>query len=146
MSAERTFEQDTINISYIKSLLLKLTEDLTFDLRKSRKLTSVVTVKLRYTNFDTHTRQKRIAYTASDHQLIKVVQELFDQVYQRRMLIRLVGVKFSGLVSGFSQIDLFEDSGSHLALNQAMDGIKRKFGKQAIQRASSLEISKKKRP
>ncbi len=146
MSAERTFEQDTINIPYIKSLLLKLTEDLTFDLRKSRKLTSIVTVKLRYTNFDTHTRQKRIAYTASDHQLIKVVQELFDQVYQRRMLIRLVGVKFSGLVSGFSQIDLFEDSGSHLALNQAMDGIKRKFGKQAIQRASSLKISKKKRP
>lgn len=137
ISAERTFERDTIDISYVKSLLLQLTEDLAFELRKAQKLTSIVTVKLRYTNFDTHTRQKSIAYTAGDRRLIETVQELFDQLYERRMLIRLVGVKFSGLVSGRPQIDLFDDSAEMIALDQAMDRVKRKFGKGAIRRAGS---------
>lgn len=137
ISAERTFERDTIDISYVKSLLLQLTEDLAFELRKAQKLTSIVTVKLRYTNFDTHTRQKSIAYTAGDRRLIETVQELFDQLYERRMLIRLVGVKFSGLVSGRPQIDLFDDSAEMIALDQAMDRVKKKFGKGAIRRAGS---------
>lgn len=143
ISSERTFEKDTINIQYVKSVLIKLTEELAFELRKSKKLTSIITVKLRYTNFDTHTRQKRIPYSASDHHLIKVVHELFEQLYERRMLIRLVGVKCSGLVTGFPQIDLFEDASDLLALNSAMDHVKKKFGKSAVQRASSLDISKK---
>lgn len=137
ISAERTFERDTIDISYVKSLLLQLTEDLAFELRKAQKLTSIVTVKLRYANFDTHTRQKSIAYTSGDRRLIEAVQELFDQLYERRMLIRLVGVKFSGLVSGRPQINLFDDSAELIALDQAMDRVKKKFGKGAIRRAGS---------
>jgi DNA polymerase-4 len=137
ISAERTFERDTIDISYVKSLLIQLTEDLAFELRKAQKLTSIVTVKLRYANFDTHTRQKSIAYAAGDRRLIETVQELFDQLYERRMLIRLVGVKFSGLVSGRPQINLFDDSAEMIALDQAMDRVKRKFGKGAIRRAGS---------
>lgn len=142
ISAERTFQQDTIDIGQVKALLTKLTEELAFDLRKSKKLTSVVTVKLRYTNFDTHTLQKKMTYSANDQQLIRVVQELFDRLYERRMLIRLVGVKFSGLVAGHPQIDLFDNSQEQIALNQAMDTVRQKFGKHAIRRASSLDIDK----
>lgn len=142
ISSERTFERDTIDLHHVKALLIKLTEELAFELRKSKKLTSIVTVKLRYTNFDTHTRQQRIAYSAVDHHLIAIVHELFDQVYERRMLIRLVGVKFSGLVHGFPQLDLFEESGELLALNRAVDLVRKKFGSGAIQRASSLELRK----
>lgn len=138
ISAERTFEQDTIDILYVKSLLVKLTEELAFELRKSKKLTSIITVKLRYTNFDTHTRQKSIAYSAIDHQLIQVVHDLFDQVYERRMLIRLVGVRFSGLVGGYPQLDLFDEGRELLALSRALDEVRRKFGNGAVQRASSL--------
>ncbi len=137
-SAERTFSQDTIDIPYLRAQLLKLTVGLAFELRQSRKLTSIVTVKLRYTNFDTHTKQRRIAYTANDQQLIRIVHELFDQLYERRMLIRLVGVKFSGLVSGFVQMDLFEDTGHQTALNNALDEVRKKFGKGIIQRAATL--------
>ncbi|MCB0644831.1 MAG: hypothetical protein KDC44_24465, partial [Phaeodactylibacter sp.] len=136
--------QVTIAIIYIRSLLLKMTLALAFEFRNITKLSSVVTVKLRYTNFDTHTRQRRISYSANDQQLIRVVQELFEQLYERRMLIRLVGVKFSGLVSGHPQIDLFDNAQDQIALHQAMDQIKRKFGKGAIQRASSLDIKKSK--
>ena len=142
ISAERTFSQDTIDIKYIKSLLLKLTEGLAFELRKSKRLTSIVTVKLRYTNFDTYTKQRRIPYTASDHQLIRVVHELFDQLYERRMLIRLVGVKCSGLVSGYPQIDLFEDAPERIRLYQAMDRIHKRFGKGLVQHASYLPVRK----
>ena len=138
ISAERTFSQDTIDIKYIKSLLIKLTEGLAFELRKSKKLTSTITVKIRYTNFDTYTRQKRIAYTASNHRLIRIVHELFDQLYKRRMLIRLVGVKCTGLVSGHPQIDLFDDPPEMIKLYQAMDGVHKRFGKGLIQKAACL--------
>ncbi len=133
ISAERTFQRDTIDIGWMKSLLTQLTEGLAFELRQSKRLVSIVTVKLRYTNFDTHTKQRRIPYTANDQDLIRIVHELFDQLFERRMLIRLVGVRFSGLVSGFPQIDLFESTGEQVALNQAMDRIRNKFGKTAIQ-------------
>lgn len=138
ISAERTFSQDTIDIKYIKSLLIKLTEGLAFELRKSKKLTSVITVKIRYTNFDTYTRQKRIAYTASNHRLVRIVHELFDQLYERRMLIRLVGVKCAGLVSGHPQIDLFDDPPEMIKLYQAMDSVHKRFGKGLIQKAACL--------
>lgn len=130
--AERTFERDTMDIDYVKSLLVRLVEDLAFELRKSKKLTSVVTVRIRYNNFDTHTRQRQVSYTATDQLLIRTAHELFDQLYTRRMRLRLVGVKFSGLVSGHPQIDLFEDSADQIALNQAMDRVRKKFGKGAV--------------
>lgn len=138
ISAERTFSQDTIDIKYIKSLLIKLTEGLAYELRKSKKLVSVITVKIRYTNFDTYTRQKRIAYTASNHRLVRIVHELFDQLYERRMLIRLVGVKCAGLVSGHPQIDLFDDPPEMIKLYQAMDSVHKRFGKGLIQKAACL--------
>lgn len=146
ISAERTFAQDTIDLAYLRAQLLKLTMDLAFELRQKRKLTSVVSVKLRYTNFDTHTRQRRIAYTANDQQLIRLVHELFDQLYERRMLIRLVGVKLSGLVSGFVQMNLFEDTGEQTALNDALDSVRKKFGAGVIQRAATLPAPGKKKP
>ncbi|MEL6835967.1 MAG: DNA polymerase IV [Bacteroidota bacterium] len=138
ISAERTFTQDTIDIIYLRAQLLKLTEGLAYELRQSGRLASVVSVKLRYTNFDTHSKQRRIPYTANDQQLIRVVHELFGQLYERRMLIRLVGVKLSGLVQGYVQMDLFEDTGEQTALNNALDEVRRKFGKSAIQRAVNL--------
>ncbi len=138
ISAERTLQKDTIHIQHLQNLLSQLTEGLAFELRQSRKLTSIVTVKLRYSNFDTYSKQKRIAYTANDQKLIKIVHELFDQLYERRMLIRLVGVKFSGLVSGHPQLDLFDEAPEMIALYQAMDKVKERFGKHSIGRASNI--------
>ena len=104
ISTESTFEQDSIDIVRMKELLVKMVEKIAFELRDQQKLTSCVTVKIRYSNFDTHTLQQRVPYTAFDHQLIPVVRALFDRLYQRRMLIRLIGVRFSGLVSGNPQL------------------------------------------
>lgn len=138
ISSETTFEQDTINIPMINDLLLKMVEKLAFQLRTKKKLTSCVTVKVRYANFDTHTLQHRIPYTAFDHVLLPVVRSLFNRLYQRRMLIRLIGIKFSHLVSGVQQINMFDDEPETISLYQAMDRIRNRFGVKAITHASTL--------
>lgn len=138
ISSETTFEQDTINIPMINDLLLKMVEKLAFQLRTKKKLTSCVTVKVRYANFDTHTLQHRIPYTAFDHVLLPVVRSLFTRLYQRRMLIRLIGIKFSHLVSGVQQINMFDDEPETISLYQAMDRIRNRFGVKAITHASTL--------
>ncbi|MEA3479289.1 MAG: DNA polymerase IV, partial [Bacteroidota bacterium] len=106
--------------------------------RKKEKLAACVTVKIRYANFDTHTPQKHIPYTSFDHVLIKTSLELFDKLYQRRMLIRLVGVKLSHLVGGVQQLNMFEDTPEMISLYNAMDTIRLKYGKKAVRRAIGI--------
>ena len=137
MSSERTFMRDTMDIVQIRSLLVQMVENLCYQLRAEQKVTSVIAVKIRYSNFDTHVQQTKVSYTACDHVLIKNALELFDKVYERRMMIRLVGVKLSGLVLGNYQINVFDDV-TVINLYQAMDRVKNRFGKHAVQRASSL--------
>ncbi|MEE4256272.1 MAG: DNA polymerase IV [Bacteroidales bacterium] len=138
ISSESTFENDTIDIIRMKELISAKVERLAFELRKKQKLTSCVTVKIRYANFDTHTLQKRIPYTAFDHVLIPAGLELFERLYQRRMLIRLVGIKFSHLVSGVQQLNMFEDTPEMVSLYNAMDNIRLRYGKKAVRRAVGL--------
>ncbi|MFM2156435.1 MAG: hypothetical protein RL516_1184 [Bacteroidota bacterium] len=145
ISTEETFEQDTADVVFLKSLLVKMTEKLAFQLRSENKLTACITVKIRYSNFDTHTTQSRISYTSSDHTLIAKAKELFDKLYERRMLIRLIGIRFSHLVGGGNQINLFEDSEEIINLYQAMDHLRKKFGNTAVLRAVGLKGDQKKK-
>lgn len=138
MSKERTFQTDTIDVKDLKSQLTKMVTQLAFELRAKKRLTSTITVKLRYTDFDTHTQQRKIPFTANDRTLIRHAHELFDKLFQRRILVRLLGVSFSSLVNGNYQIDLFDDTVSELELLGAMDKIRNKFGSGAIMRASGI--------
>lgn len=135
ISSETTFEQDTIDMEYLRRVLAGMVEKLGFQLRKKEMLTSCVTVKIRYANFDTHTIQKQLPYTAFDHVLLEEVKDLFRRLYQRRMLIRLIGVKFSGLVHGVQQLGLFEDSPELIRLYLALDHIRKRYGADAVHRA-----------
>ena len=135
---ERTFQTDTIDVVFLKQYLTKLVTKLGFELRQKGKLTSIITVKLRYTDFDTYTKQRRISYTANDKTLIKQAHELFDQLFERRQLVRLIGVKLSGLVSGHYQVDLFDDTPKDINLLTAMDKIRNRFGANAIMPASIM--------
>lgn len=140
MSKERTFETDTIDVRMMEQILMRMTEKLAFKLRKHEKLASVITVKIRYANYDTHTLQKRIAYTSFDHVLIATVRELFRRLYERRMLIRLVGVKLGGLISGVQQLDLFDNNEKQIRLYLSMDKIRTRFGTNSLYRASGLLV------
>lgn len=143
ISTESTFESDTIDVKHLKSVLVAMIEKVAFSLRDQRKLTSCVTVKIRYANFDTESRQVHIPYTSSDHFLLRTAHELFDKLYNRRMLIRLVGVRLSGLVHGHHQISLFDDTAENINLYQSIDHIKHRYGVEKVVRANTLDINKK---
>jgi DNA polymerase-4 len=138
VSTEHTFDKDTTDIVRLNRLLAGMVEKTAYDLRRQEKLTSCVTVKIRYSNFDTHTLQKKIPYTAFDHVLNGVAKELLSRLYQRRMLIRLVGVRFSGLVRGVQQLDMFDDTPEKISLYMAMDSLRKRFGTDAVRRASGV--------
>lgn len=138
ISTERTFDKDSIDVARMKEMLAGMVEKLAFEMRQKQRLTSCVTMKIRYSNFDTHTLQKRIPYTAFDHQLIPVVKELFERLYQRRMLIRLIGVKFSYLVQGVQQLNMFEDTPKSVNLYKTMDKLRNRYGKKSIGRAVGM--------
>lgn len=138
ISTERTFDEDTIDIVKLKEILVSMVEKLAFEMRCKQRLTSCVTVKIRYSNFDTHTLQKHILYTAFDHQLIPVIKELFERLYQRRMLIRLIGVRFSHLVQGVQQLNMFEDTPKTVNLYKAMDKLRNRYGRRSVQRAVGI--------
>jgi len=140
ISAERTFERDTTDVKALKGILVGMAEKLAFQLRSEQKLTSCVTVKIRYSDFNTYTVQSHLPYTSLDHTLIEKVKELFDKLYQKRMLIRLVGIRFSHLVQGGYQYHLFEESAEQIQLYRAMDRIRRRFGRDAVTRAAGVDF------
>ena len=141
LSKEHTFETDTIDIVLLKSVLARMVERLAFEMRSQTKLTGCVTVKIRYSSFDTHTMQKQIPYTSFDHLLLNTVYDIFDRLYDRRLLIRLIGVRFSSLVGGTQQLDLFDDTAEMTGLYNAMDKIRKRFGKNAVFKAVSQLVS-----
>lgn len=138
ISTEDTFSQDTIDILNVRSILSGMVEKLCYQLRAEKWLTSVIVVKIRYSNFDTETKQCRIPYTSADHTILKYVLDLFKKLYTRRIRIRLIGVKFTGLVHGCHQMNLFEDTEELISLYQTMDNIKNRFGTASVGRASGL--------
>lgn len=143
ISTEHTYLQDTIDIVKMKSLLIGMTEQLAFQLRSEEWLTSTVAVKVRYANFDTESMQCRIPYTSCDHILLKHVTSLFEKLYKRRMRIRLVGVRFSGLVRGTYQINMFEDTVEMMQLYQAMDKLKKRYGFDSVTRCAGTILKSK---
>lgn len=143
LSTECTFEKDTIDTDHLKRVLVSMTEKLAFQLRSEEKLTACVTVKIRYSDFNTYTMQARIPYTALDTTLIEKVKELFGRLFQKRMLIRLIGVKFSHLIQGTYQFDLFNDTTEQVQLYAAMDKLRQRFGDAAVMRAAGLGLDKR---
>ena len=138
ISTEHTFEKDTIDVSKVKLLLVAMVEKLAFQLRQEGWLASTVHIRIRYANFDTQNKQCKISYTSCDHLMIKQVNDLFDKTYDRRMRLRLIGLKFSGLIRGAYQINLFDDTTEQVALYQAIDKLKRRFGFNAVVRCAGM--------
>lgn len=139
ISSERTFGTDTADAQMLNRLLIRMTEKIAFKMRKNQKLASVVTVKIRYSNFETHTLQKKIAYTSFDHVLMNTALELFNSLFDRQRQIRLIGVKLGGLVGGVQQLDLFDNNDKMNKLYLSMDQIRLRFGAGSIHRASGIE-------
>ena len=140
IGTQSTFHADTVNAEGIKQLLVSMVTDLCYQLRSQRKLTSCITVTIRYSNFETHTQQLKIPYTSLDSLLIDKAKELFDKVYDHKTLLRLVGVRLSDLMCGDEQISLYAPSEDRHKLYQAMDKIRDRFGEKSVKLASSIGL------
>jgi DNA polymerase-4 len=139
ISTERTFDKDTIDVVRLRSILTAMAENLAFQLRRGNKVTGCISVKLRYSDFQTQTLQKKIPYSAADHQLIPIIGELFERLYNRRLLVRLIGIRYTDLVNGNHQMNLFEDSAHYSKLYSAMDNIRKRYGDRSIMRAIGMD-------
>ena len=140
ISTENTFESDTIDFNFMYGQLNRMTEKIAFQLREQNKLTGCVTVKLRYSNFETFTRQMSIPYTNADHVLLRVARELFNGLYDRRLLVRLLGIRFTHLIPGNYQISIFDDTQQSINLYQAIDSVKHRFGEEYVRRARGVQL------
>ncbi len=134
MSTEHTFSENTSDQDFLQAELIRMTEKLGHELREEGKMTNCVAVKIRYPDFETHTRQMAIAPSSYDDELIKVVKDLFGNLYKQKHAVRLIGVRFSELTASSLQTDLFENRVRKASLYTAIDAVKLRFGKKSVGR------------
>lgn len=139
ISHENTFDKDYTDIDFLHNELVRLTEKTAYSLREDEKLTGCVTVKIRYSDFETTSRQETIDYTALDDRLIAKAKDLFNKSWQKGRSVRLLGVRFSQMIPFTMQMSLFENNAEKLNLYKAVDDIKDRFGSKLVTKAAVLK-------
>ena len=137
LSHENTFHEDGNDINFLHKELVRLCEETAYDLREEKKLTGCVTVKIRYSDFETVSRQEVIDYTALDDVLMAKVKSLFNKLYRKGNKVRLLGVRFSHLIPFTVQMNLFDQSIEKLQLYKTIDKIKSQFGHDVITKGTT---------
>ncbi|GAB3414566.1 DNA polymerase IV [Niabella aquatica] len=135
MSHETTFHENQTNVDFLHAQLVKLAEQNAYGLRQDEKLTGCLTVKIRYADFETTSKQETIPYTSLDDELIEKAKEIFDKFYQQGRPVRLIGVRFSQLTNSGMQMNLFNSQDTRLNLYKAVDDIKNRFGDKTVTKA-----------
>ena len=143
MSHENTFDTDYTDLSFLHKELVRLTEKTAYSLREDEKMTGCVTVKIRYSDFETTSCQETIDYTALDDTLIAKVKDLFTKNWLKGRPVRLLGVRFSHLIPITMQMSLFDKNVEKLNLYKAVDDIKERFGNKLVTKAVTIKKEKK---
>ncbi|MDA0309090.1 MAG: DNA polymerase IV [Bacteroidetes bacterium] len=141
MSAETTFDQDLADPRELRRHLIALTERLGQELRSQNRMCSEISVKLRYSDFQTFSKQRKIPYTCSDQQLIDHACDLMSALFVRRSRVRCIGLRLSGWITGQTTLSLFDEPSPQIHLYQTMDKLRERFGTHSILRASSLGLN-----
>jgi DNA polymerase-4 len=136
ISKENTFEENITDVDFLMSEIVRMTERISFELRKEEKVAGCVTIKLRYPNFETTSRQASIPYTSADDEIIPVAKDIFHKLYRKGNPVRLLGVRLSDLSNDAVQTNLFQDTERKNVLYKAIDGVKNRFGNTSVYRAS----------
>jgi len=138
ISTENTFEEYTGDTDFLLKELVRMVEKVAFELRQEEKLTGCITVKIRYPNFETTSKQTVIDYTFRDDELIPAAMQLFHALYRKDKPVRLLGVRLSELTNHVIQGSLFDDARTSSSLYKAIDDVKNKYGKSALIKARTL--------
>jgi DNA polymerase-4 len=140
LSLERTFNEDTIDVTKLDGVITAMAEGLAFQLRMGNKLTACISIKVRYSDMQVYSKQMRIPYTNCDHVLLAKAKQLFSELFSRRQLIRLVGMRCTHLVGGGHQMNMLEDSVELIQLYQQMDYLRKKYkDSRVIKRACTMK-------
>lgn len=137
VSSENTFDEPKTDMTFLMGELVRLIERICFELRKDEKVAGCVAVKIRYSDFETTSKQTTIPYTCADDEVIPIAKELFKKLYKKGQPIRLLGVRLSELTNNAIQTNLFNDVERKGDLYKAIDNVKDRFGKAFVKRASS---------
>jgi DNA polymerase-4 len=136
ISKENTFHESISDVEFLMSEIVRMTERICFELRKEEKVAGCVTIKLRYPDFETTSRQASIPYTSADDEIIPVAKALFHKLYKKGSPVRLLGVKLTDFNNNALQANLFHDSERKNILYKTLDEVKNRFGKSSVVRAS----------
>jgi DNA polymerase-4 len=137
VSTENTFDENTTDLNFLMSELVRMVEKIAYELRQDEKVAGCVAIKIRYPNFETTSRQTTIPYTCADDEIIPIAKELFKKLWKKGTPIRLMGVRLSELTNDAVQTNLFDDVERKTDLYKAIDNVKGRFGKAFVKRASS---------
>ena len=140
-----TLPEDISNIEKLEEILLALTEQVTYRLRKQKMLARVVNVQLRNKDFvDTSHQRKLPNATASTKEIFMYAKELLEQMYRKGTPIRLIGVRVDDLTDTEEmQISLFQDEVKNQKqekLDKTIDQLKEKYGYNLITRAGKMGV------
>jgi DNA polymerase IV len=138
IGTENTFEKDTSDLEFLGKELVRMIEKIGFELRCNNRLAGCITIKIRYSDFQTFTMQSRISYTSQDFFLLQKAKEIFSELYNKSLRVRLLGVRLSNFIEGCYQIKIFEDSQEMPALSRAIDSVKKQYGEKILLRAGCL--------
>jgi len=141
ISTENTFEENITDVNKLMSEIVRMTEKIAFELRKEEKVTGCITIKLRYPDFETSSRQTSIAYTAADDEIIPVAKSLFHKLYKKGKPVRLLGVRLSDLTNDAVQTNLFQNVERKNVLYKAIDDVKNRFGTGSVTRAAGKQLN-----
>ncbi|MEO7120665.1 MAG: DNA polymerase IV [Ginsengibacter sp.] len=136
ISTENTFEENITDVSRLMSEIVRMTEKIAFELRKEEKVSGCVTIKIRYPDFETLSRQTSIPYTCADDEIIPVAKDLFHKLYKKGNPVRLLGVRLSDLTNDAIQANLFDNVERKNTLYKAIDDVKNRFGMNSVNRAA----------
>ena len=138
ISKERTFAEDIEEHDVLHDELRDLAAGVARIARREERAGQVVTLKVRFTGFETHTRQRKLASPTQDERvLLNNAWSLFTRGDLPRKPVRLIGVGISDwTASEISQADLFgqnEQRKSDRRLLDTIDSVAERFGNGKLQ-------------
>lgn len=145
ISQEITFAQDTTDLSVLRTVLRDLSTRVGYRMRCEGVCARVIRLKLRWSDFSTHTRQVVLATpTDQDHIIYETAESLLLKLWQSDRPVRLIGVGGTSFVETIHQLSLFDTTTEkERKLLNALDLLSEKYGKKVVQRADHLKKPKK---
>lgn len=136
---EETYEEDMTDALFIDREWRYFAHKVAKRLRKAKLMGQTIGIKVRWADFTTVTRQKKLdSPTNSEDTLYSMSQLLYNKVKSKDS-VRLLGITVSGLVPEVVQDSLFVETNQQSKLARTMDALEARFGEGTVMKGSLWE-------